>query len=287
MMTQIPEVILCGLLIGLVYSLAATGLSIIWGVMGIINFAHGEFLMLGMFGAFWLNCLVSLDPVFSMPLVALGVGILSIIIYQFILKRIVGASLLVTLLCTFGLAIAIRGIVQFFWGPNYRMIPYSFFRGTFSVGNLYISVPKLVAGLISGAVAIAVYCMLKKSRQGRAIQAISMDKEAAMLKGINVDWLYALTFAIGGICAGVAGALISNFYPISPHAGAVFVLIAFTCVALGGFGSIEGAFLAGIIIGVAQALGGYLIAPAFEYAIIYLTYIVIVLIQPKGLFKGW
>ena len=286
MIAQIPDAILCGILIGLVYSLAATGLTIIWGVMGIINFAHGDLLMLGMFAAFWLNLWPGMDPLFSAPLAAMGVGVLALIMYRFIVRRIVGASLLVTLLCTFGLAIAIRGAAQFLWGPNYRMVSNSWFHDSTTLWILHLSMPKFIAGVVSGFIALAVFFFIKKTRTGQAIQAISMDKEEAMLRGINADRLYALTFGIGGVCAGVAGALISKFHPVSPHGGAMFVLISFACVALGGFGSIKGAFLAGIIVGVAQALGGFLISPAFEYALIFMLYIIVVLIKPKGLF-GW
>lgn len=286
MIHQIPDAILCGILIGLVYSLAATGLTLIWGVMGIINFAHGDLLMLGMFTALLLNTLAAMDPLCSAPLAALCVGVLALIMYRFIIKRIVGASLLVTLLCTFGLAIAIRGAAQFFWGPNYRMVSNSLFSDSTTMWILHLSMPKCIAGVVSGLIAVAIFFLIKKTRTGRAIQAISMDKEAAILRGINADRLYALTFAIGGACAGIAGGMISKFHPVSPHGGMVFVLISFACVAMGGFGSIKGAFWAGIIVGVIQSLGGFLLSPAYEYALVFLLYIITVLIRPKGLF-GW
>lgn len=286
MIAYLPQALVSGFLMGLIYSLVSVGLTIIWGVMDIINFAHGDFLMLAMFITFWFYTLFGFDPLVSIPLAAIGIFLLASITYHLLIKRILTESLLTTLLATFGLALFLRNSAQFLWRADYRTILNPVLQGSFSVAGIYVSIPKLVGALISVITVTLVYVFMKKTRIGRAIQAVSMDREAALLMGINADRIYNITFGIGGACVGIAGALLANFYPISPQAGIFFVIIAFTCVALGGFGSILGSLIAGVIIGIVESVGGFLIGPAFKYAIVFLIYLLVVLIRPKGLF-GW
>ncbi|RLE68614.1 MAG: branched-chain amino acid ABC transporter permease [Thermoprotei archaeon] len=286
MIAYLPQALVSGFLMGLIYSLVSVGLTIIWGVMDIINFAHGDFLMLAMFIAFWFYTLFGFDPLVSIPLAAIGIFLLASITYRLLIKRILKESLLTTLLATFGLALFLRNSAQFLWRADYRTILNPVLQGSFSVAGIYVSIPKLVGALISVITVTLVYVFMKKTRIGRAIQAVSMDREAALLMGINADRIYNITFGIGGACVGIAGALLANFYPVSPQAGIFFVIIAFTCVALGGFGSILGSLIAGVIIGIVESVGGFLIGPAFKYAIVFLIYLLVVLIRPKGLF-GW
>jgi len=286
MIAYLPQALVSGFLMGLIYSLVSVGLTIIWGVMDIINFAHGDFLMLAMFIAFWFYTLFGFDPLVSIPLAAIGIFLLASITYRLLIKRILKESLLTTLLATFGLALFLRNSAQFLWRADYRTILNPVLQGSFSVAGIYVSIPKLVGALISVITVTLVYVFMKKTRIGRAIQAVSMDREAALLMGINADRIYNITFGIGGACVGIAGALLANFYPVSPQAGIFFVIIAFTCVALGGFGSILGSLIAGVIIGIVESVGGVLIGPAFKYAIGFLIYLLVVLIRPKGLF-GW
>ena len=286
MIAYLPQALVSGFLMGLIYSLVSVGLTIIWGVMDIINFAHGDFLMLAMFITFWFYTLFGFDPLVSIPLAAIGIFLLASITYRLLIKRILTESLLTTLLATFGLALFLRNSAQFLWRADYRTILNPVLQGSFSVAGIYVSIPKLVGALISVITVTLVYVFMKKTRIGRAIQAVSMDREAALLMGINADRIYNITFGIGGACVGIAGALLANFYPVSPQAGIFFVIIAFTCVALGGFGSILGSLIAGVIIGIVESVGGFLIGPAFKYAIVFLIYLLVVLIRPKGLF-GW
>ena len=286
MIAYLPQALVSGFLMGLIYSLVSVGLTIIWGVMDIINFAHGDFLMLAMFITYWLYTLFGFDPLVSIPLAAIGIFLLASITYRLLIKRILKESLLTTLLATFGLALFLRNSAQFLWRADYRTILNPVLQGSFSVAGIYVSIPKLVGALISVITVTLVYVFMKKTRIGRAIQAVSMDREAALLMGINADRIYNITFGIGGACVGIAGALLANFYPVSPQAGIFFVIIAFTCVALGGFGSILGSLIAGVIIGIVESVGGFLIGPAFKYAIVFLIYLLVVLIRPKGLF-GW
>ena len=190
MIAYLPQALVSGFLMGLIYSLVSVGLTIIWGVMDIINFAHGDFLMLAMFIAFWFYTLFGFDPLVSIPLAAIGIFLLASITYRLLIKRILKESLLTTLLATFGLALFLRNSAQFLWRADYRTILNPVLQGSFSVAGIYVSIPKLVGALISVITVTLVYVFMKKTRIGRAIQAVSMDREAALLVGINACLLY-------------------------------------------------------------------------------------------------
>ena len=273
-------------MIGCVFSLIAVGLTIIWGVMNIINFAHGEFLMIGMFISFLLATYWNIDPLFSLPLIALSLFVLGFISYHILIRRVLRGPVLSQLVVTFGLSIFLVNLAVFLWTGDYKMIQNPIASGKISLGGVFISIPELVASLGSVIISAAVYWFIKKTKTGMAIEATSMDKDAAALMGINTERVYALSFAIGITCVGVAGGLLSNFYYVFPEVGAFFGVIAFATVALGGFGSIEGALIAGVVVGLAEILGGFFISPAYKYAVVFAIYLGVVLIKPTGL-KGW
>jgi branched-chain amino acid transport system permease protein len=271
---------------GLIYGLVAMGVALVWGVMGIINFAHGEFLMYGMYISFWFYMLKNFDPLFSIPFGIIGVCVLAILSYRIAIKRILGSSLLTTLLATFALSLILKHSAQYFWGPDYRIIFCPLIQGSICLGNIYISLNKLIAASISLVAIILLYLFLSKTELGLSIQAVSLNKEASLLVGIKVEQIYLLTFAIAGATAGLAGVLFSSFFPVSPQGGSFLNIIAFTCVALGGFGSITGAMLGGLIIGISESLAGFYIGPAFQYAVVFLIYLLVILFKPRGL-MGW
>ncbi|HHY03740.1 MAG TPA: branched-chain amino acid ABC transporter permease [Thermoanaerobacterales bacterium] len=281
------QVIASGLLLGFVYSLVAIGLTLVWGVMDIINFAHGEFLMIAMYSAFWMYSLVNLDPLVSLPIVAVlvfGVGVLT---YKLIIKRVIDAPGLTALLATFGLSLFIRNLAQFLWSPNYRFIGDCFVSDKkVMLGPVVVGLPQLVAAIGSIIMTLLVFYFIQRTKTGRAIQAAALDRNTAKLMGIDTEKVYALTFGLSGACVGVAGALMASFFPVSPDAGVLYSLLAFVIVALGGFGNISGALYGGLIIGLAEALGGYYIGTEFKYAIVFLIYLLVIQVRPKGLF-GW
>jgi branched-chain amino acid transport system permease protein len=274
------------LLIGSVYSLVAIGLTLIWGVMNIINFAHGDFLMLGMFIAFWCYTLLHLDPILSIPICAAVLFILGAAIYRFIVSKVMAGPLLAQLVVTFGVSIFLANLAVMLWTPDFRMIEKPLLAGTWSLGAVHLSIPKFVASLGSILVSAGVFLFLKKSKTGKAILAVEMNRESALLMGINTERINVLSFGVGSALVGIAGAFLSMYYYIYPQVGGLFGLISFCIVALGGFGSIEGAFIAGILIGFVQTLGGYYFDPAYKYAIVFLVYLITVWIRPQGLL-GW
>ncbi|MDR3438011.1 branched-chain amino acid ABC transporter permease [Telmatospirillum sp.] len=277
------QTLLSGILIGLIYALVAVGLTLIFGVMDVVNFAHGEFVMLGMYGAFWGMALFTLDPLVTLPLTALLLFGFGVLIYQVVIRRILTAPMLSQIFATFGMMILLRGLAQFLWKPDNRLVSHSLVDGKIAFSGLQFGGPQLMAGGGAIVVTLAVWLFLNRTRLGTALEATAIDREAATLMGINTQSMFALAWGIGAACAGIAGVLLSTFFPIFPEVGANFVLIAFVVVVLGGFGSVAGAFWAGIIVGEVEVLGGFLIGPTYKTALVLTLFLLVLLFKPKGL----
>jgi branched-chain amino acid transport system permease protein len=286
MAEQLIQQLVGGLLIGCVYSLIAIGLTLIWGVMNIVNFAHGDFLMLSMFVSFWLYTLCGIDPLFAIPICTLLLFVLGILIYRFAVSRAMRGPMLAQLVVTFGVSIFIANTAVLLWTPDFRLIDKPLLSGTWNFGTVQISIPKAVASAGSVLVSGALLLFLNRTRTGKAILATEMNRDSALLMGINTDRVNALSFGIGSALVGIAGAFLSMYYYIYPQVGGLFGTLSFVIVALGGFGSISGAFLAGILVGLVQTLGGYFFDPAYKYAIVFLLYLLTVWFRPQGL-RGW
>lgn len=272
-----------GLLIGLIYALVSVGLTLIFGVMDIVNFSHGEFLMFGMYSGFWLYAIFQLDPMYTLPLTGIflfGVGVL---VYRVVISKIINASMLSQIFTTFGLMILFRGLAQFFWKPDFRTVDNSVVSGTASLLGIRIGLPQLTAGVGAILVTAGIYLFLTRTRAGAALEATAADKEAARLMGIDTQRMFALAWGLGAACAGVAGALLSTFFPIFREVGANFILIAFVVVNLGGFGSVLGALYAGILVGVIEVMGGFLLGPQYKLAIVLALFLGVLMFRPQGL----
>ena len=283
----IGQIIANGILMGFIYALVAVGLTLTWGVMDIINFAHGEFLMIGMYTAFWMFSIFAIDPLAALPICIAVLFTLGVLTYTGIIKRVINAPGLTALLATFGFSMFLKNFAQFLWTPNFRYINESAVSGkTLELGNIVIGIPQVAAAAASIILTIAVMAFIDKTRTGKAIQATALNKNTALLMGINTKKMYAITFGLSGACVGAAGALMSTFFPIYPASGALYSVIAFVAVALGGFGNIKGALFGGLIIGLTEALGGYFLGTQFKYAFVFLIYLIVIQVRPKGLF-GW
>lgn len=281
------QLIVSGLLIGFVFSLIAVGLTLIWGVMDILNFAHGDFLMLAMFSSFLMFANLGLDPLLSLPMVVALLFMVGLLTFRWVIRPVLGYPGLIALLATFGLSIFIRNLVLFFVGPNYRVINQSILAGkNFSILGLHFSLSQTMSAIGCVLITSAVYLLIARTKFGRSLRATSLDKDTALLMGINTNRVFALTFGLGAACVGFAGGMLSNFYPIFPEVGLNFAIMSFVIVALGGFGNISGAFLAGIFVGLVENVGGFLIGPEFKYTLVFVLYLIVISIRPKGLF-GW
>ena len=272
-----------GLLIGLIYALVSVGLTLIFGVMDIVNFSHGEFLMFGMYSGFWLYAIFQLDPIYTLPLTAIflfGVGVL---VYRFVVSKIINASMLSQIFTTFGLMILFRGLAQFFWKPDFRTVENSVVSGNTNLLGIQIGLPQLTAGIGAILVTAGIYLFLTRTRAGAALEATAADKEAAQLMGIDTQRMFAVAWGLGAACAGVAGGLLSTFFPIFPEVGANFILIAFVVVNLGGFGSVLGALYAGVLVGVIEVMGGFLLGPQYKLGIVLALFLGVLMFRPQGL----
>ena len=272
-----------GLLIGLIYALVSVGLTLIFGVMDIVNFSHGEFLMFGMYSGFWLYAMFNLDPVYTLPLTGIflfGVGVL---VYRVVISKIINASMLSQIFTTFGLMILFRGLAQFFWKPDFRTVENSVVSGNASLLGIQIGLPQLTAGVGAVLVTAGVYLFLTRTKAGAALEATAADKEAARLMGIDTQRMFAMAWGLGAACAGVAGGLLSTFFPIFPEVGANFILIAFVVVNLGGFGSVLGALYAGVLVGIIEVMGGFLLGPQYKLGIVLALFLAVLMFRPQGL----
>jgi branched-chain amino acid transport system permease protein len=277
------QTLVSGVLIGLIYALVAIGLTLIFGVMDIVNFSHGEFLMFGMYSSFWLFALFALDPIFTLPLTALFLFALGVIVYKLIISKITNAPMLSQVFTTFGLMMLFRGIAQYFWKPDFRTVDKSIVSGHVSLAGIQIGLPQVTAGIGAILVTAAIYFFLTKTTAGAALEATAADKDAARLMGIDSQKMFALAWGVGAACAGIAGALLSTFFPIFPEVGANFILIAFVVVNLGGFGSVIGALIAGVLVGVIEVMGGFLLGPQYKMAIVLGLFLAVLMVRPQGL----
>lgn len=287
----IVQAVLSGALIGMIYALIAAGLSLIFGLMEIVNFAHGEFLMLAMFSSFWMWELWRLDPLASLPITAtlmFGVGVLT---NRLLVMRVLSAPALAQIFATFGLGLFLRASAQYLWTADFRSIQDPFLSrvadGRIALGrDVFIGVPQLVAAVIAAAAFALLGLLIGRTRLGLALQAVAEDRSTAALMGIPAGRMFDLGWGIAAACVGIAGAVLASFYYIYPSVGVTFALLAYIIVALGGFGSITGALIAGIIVGLAEIVAPLLlgIPPAYKYALVFTLYLLVVLVRPQGLF---
>jgi branched-chain amino acid transport system permease protein len=276
--------IVSGLLMGFVYALIAAGLSLIFGLMEIVNFAHGEFLMLAMFSTYWAWALWRLDPVLALPLTAAVLFLLGFATYHGLIRWVLGAPMLAQIFATFGLAIFLRSAAQAIWGVDFHLVKDPLVQGRISLGGLFIGLPQLVASVGALLAFVFLNWFISRTETGLALQATAQDRQAASLMGINTERMFALGWGIGAACVGVAGALLTIFFYVFPDVGASFALLAYVTVALGGFGNVPGTLVAGVVVGVIEVLGGLLIAPALKYVAVFVLYLLVVLWRPQGLF---
>lgn len=287
----LAQAILSGILIGMIYALIAAGLSLIFGLMEIVNFAHGEFLMLAMFSSFWMWELWRLDPLASLPITAalmFGVGVLT---NRLLIMRVLNAPALAQIFATFGLGLFLRASAQYFWTADFRSIRDPILSqiagGRIALGErVFIGIPQLAAAVIAAVAFALLGLLIGRTRLGLALQAVAEDRSTAALMGIPASRMFDLGWGIAAACVGVAGAVLSSFYYIYPSVGVIFALLAYIIVALGGFGSIAGALVAGILVGLVEIVAPLLlgIPPAYKYALVFTLYLLVVLVRPQGLF---
>lgn len=268
---------------GCVYSLLALGLTIIFGVADIVNFAHGEYLMIGMYVGYLTGTYLA-DPLMGVVFAAVIGALVGFSSYIFLVHRLLRGPAIAQLFGTFGLMLALRYGALALFGPSNRALGLGLLVGKrMFIGGIFLDLAKLAAAVGSVLLFGLVYVFVQRTKLGTALRATAVNKEAAHYMGIDTKQMNALAWTIGGATAGVAGALLSHFFYVSPVVGMVFGVITFATVALGGFGSIPGAFIAGVIVGLIQMLAAQYANPELKLAFIYALYFVVVSLRPQGL----
>jgi branched-chain amino acid transport system permease protein len=277
------QVIVSGLLMGAVYALFSSGLTLIWGMMNVVNFAHGDFVMLGMYVAFFTFTLVGAGPLVSVPLAALLLAGLGAVVYLGLIRHVMRGPMLAQILSTFGLALLLRYGAFWAFSSNFVTLPDTLVGGTFALGGLRIEASRLLAGGVALLLTLGMHLMLTRTMLGSRLLAVSEDRSAAMLVGIRPEPMQALAWALAGASTGIAGALIALFFYVSPTVGEALTLIAFITVSLGGFGSVPGALIAGVLIGVIQALSAFWAGAVYQDVVIYALFLALLWVRPQGL----
>ncbi len=289
-MLYVLEDAINGILIGSIYGLTALGLTVIFGVLKVINFAHGSLLMVGMYVAYWAVTLTGIHPYLALIIVAPVMYLFGYYMQDIIIKPIFKAEKdvrepITVIIVTTGVWYVLDNLSLLIFGPQYRTIQDNPLRGKmFEVGGMMLSVPKFGGFVIAVLTAVAVYWFFQKTRMGRAIRATSLDRESASLMGINQYRIYNVAFGIGTAIAGIAGVTLVPFYNVFPSVGVLFDIKGFIIVVLGGLGSIGGALLGGIIVGVIESVGPQFMAATWTEAIVYALFLVVLFVKPSGLF---
>lgn len=277
------QVIVGGLLLGAVYALFSSGLTLVWGMMNIVNFAHGDFVMLGMYVAYVVFTLFGAGPIVGVPLAMLVLATLGIIVYFALIRDIMKGTLMAQVLGTFGLALLLRYSVFWWFGANFLSLPQNIVGGTFVFFGLRIEASRLLAGVVALLVTWGLHLLLTRTSLGSKMLAVAEDSTAAQLMGIRPDSMQALAWAIAAGATGLAGALIATFFYIVPTVGETLGLVAFVTVSLGGFGSVPGALVAGLLIGVIESLSAYLIGDVYKDIVVYGLFLSVLWFRPQGL----
>ncbi|HUM17103.1 MAG TPA: branched-chain amino acid ABC transporter permease [Candidatus Nitrosotalea sp.] len=283
-MHAIPQLLASTILLGGIYALIAVGLTLIFGVMRIVNFAHGEFLMLGMYLAFWAFTLLGLDPYVTLVLglpVIFGGGLLS---YRLVMRPVIHASHDVQVFTTVGLSIALQALALVLWSADSQFVRTGYYAVVVRFGGVAVNVAQLAAFTAAVLFTGGLFAFMRWSYTGKVMRATAQDRHAASLMGIDTGRVFALTWAVGITCVGVAGVVLAPIYPVYPSIGLQFVLIAYVAVVLGGLGDMVGALIASLLVAFVEVVGSYVIGTAWKEVLYLLLFIAILVIRPAGLF---
>jgi len=282
-MVSFAGVLLAGLLLGGIYSLVAIGLNLIFGVIRVVNFAQGEFVMLGMYATVVAYTVLHTDPYLALVVVFPLLFVFGMAVQRFILQPLQNEPMM-QIFATFGLLLLLQNVVLAITGGTSVSIQTPVSGLTVAAGPLQVSVARVVALVAVSVVAVGLQWGLRHTMAGKAVRAVAQDRRAARLMGIDVERTYMLTFGFGAGLAGVAGALLTPIFTLTPQIGGNFILAAFAVVVLGGLGSVWGAYIGGFLIGITEAFAGFYLDPALKQAIWFAIFILVLVVRPTGLF---
>lgn len=270
-------------MLGGIYALISIGLTMIFGVVKIINFAHGELIMLAMYGTYWLFHTYGLDPYLSCLVIIPLFFLFGVLLQRSVINPIVKAPHVAQIFATVGLSIIFQNLALLVWKADYRTVQTEYLGNIVKLGGVQLGLTRVIAFLVTVLVSIALFYFLNRTFLGKAIRAVSQDSEAARLMGIKESRIQMIAFGIGSACAGLAGVLLMPIFYVFPTVGSYFVTTAFAVVVLGGMGSMTGALIGGLIIGCVEALAGYFGATGLKEVFYFLIFLGILFIKPSGL----
>lgn len=278
------QLIVSGLLLGGFYALISIGLTLVFGVLRVVNFAHGEYLTIAMFGCFVFHNLWGIDPFVSGLVVVPLLFVLGLITERLLIRPTLEAPHVVQVFVTFALSLWLQNLALMIFTSDFHSVRVSYASNTLQIGPLYVSWLRMIAFVAALALAGALIAFLKYTYLGWAIRATAQDRRSARLVGVDVDRVYAITFALGCALVGAAGVLLSPLYPVSPYVGAEKILVAFVVVVLGGFGSLTGAVVAGLALGVVESLSGFWLGSDMKQLVYFLFFLLVLAVRPTGFF---
>jgi branched-chain amino acid transport system permease protein len=285
-MALLLQQIVLGLLIGGVYVAVAIGFSLVWGILNIVNLAHGALVIVGAYLTWWLFATLHLDPFLSLPLVAAGLFAFGYLLQRVLVNRVIRAPLFFTLLLTFGVNLVLVNVLLLLFKSDFRSVTPAYSGSGIGIAGVQVPYIRLAALAVALLVAAAVALVLDRTRVGTAIQAVGADRDAARLVGVDLRHVYALTFAISAACAGVAGGLISTTQAITPTAGEPYTLQAFVVVILGGLGRVSATVVGGLLFGLVETLGQTMVpglGAGWANAIAFAILVLVLVVRPQGL----
>ena len=280
----LAQLIVSTVLLGGIYALISVGLTLIFGIMRVVNFAHGEFLMLGMYLAFWAFLAFTADPYFVVFVAIPLFFVVGLVVYALVMRGVIHASHNVQIFTTVGLSTVLQNVALVAWSGDFRFVRPWHLSTVLRVGGATFNMSQVVASLIAAALTLALVAFMKWTHAGRVMRATAQDRDAAVLMGIDTDRVYRLTFAIGIAAVGAAGVLVAPLYAVYPTAGLQFVLLSYVVVVLGGLGDMLGALLGSLIVAAVEVAGAYLFGVAWKEIFYFILFILVLVFRPAGLF---
>jgi branched-chain amino acid transport system permease protein len=287
MATTIAQAVVNGLLIGGIYALVSIGVSLIFGVVKIVNFAQGEFVMIGMYISFVLATSFGIDPLFSLVVSMPALFVIGVLLQHFLIRRVLALGDMPQIFLTFAVSLLLLNLALLLFTANYRTVQTPYSDTAIQIGGIYVALAKLIAFVVAMLLSALLWFFLHVTDLGKAMRAAAQNRDVAMLMGINPDRVFCVAVGVALALAGAAGSLLMAFYPAYPMVGQVFVLMAFVAVVLGTLGNISGALIASLMMGVAESLGIQFVGADSGLIVVFVMLLLTLAVRPSGLFGGW
>jgi branched-chain amino acid transport system permease protein len=287
MTATIAQAVVNGLLIGGIYALVSIGVSLIFGVVKIVNFAQGEFVMIGMYISFLLATNFGIDPLLSLAVSMPTLFVIGVLLQHFLIRRVLALGDMPQIFLTFAVSLLLLNLALLLFTANYRTVQTSYSDMAIQIGGIYVALAKLIAFVVAMLLSALLWLFLHASDLGKAMRAAAQNRDVAMLMGINPDWVFCVAVGVALALAGAAGSLLMPFYPAYPMVGQVFVLMSFVAVVLGTLGNISGALIASLMMGVAESLGIQFVGADSGLIVVFAMLLLTLALRPSGLFGGW